>query len=89
VLSTGLIARTPSSIQKCKGIDCDKTNKREFCEFAKAYLKTKCWHCGNIVAVGKLRCNGADHEDWEGRYLHKACWKVLKSEKIMINRPYT
>ena len=21
---------------------------------------------GNIVAVGKLRCNGAGHEDWEG-----------------------
>ena len=42
---------------------------------------------GNIVALGKLRCNGADHEDWEGWYLHKECWSVLKSEKIMIKRP--
>ena len=62
--------------------DWVKTNKREFCEFAKAYLKTKCWHCeGNIVAVGTSRCNGADHGDWEERYLHKACWKVLKKRE--------
>jgi hypothetical protein len=38
---------------------------------------------GALVSLGKLRCNDADHEDWEGRYLHKTCWKVLKREKIM------
>ena len=59
-----------------------KTNKKEFCEFATVYLKTKCWHCdGNLVAVGNLRCNGADHEDWDGRYLHKSCWKTLKKRE--------
>ena len=62
--------------------DWVKTNKSEFCEYATAYLKTKCWHCaGKLVAIGNLRCNGADHEDWEKRYLHKTCWKQLKRKK--------
>ncbi len=29
----------------CEREFCDKTNKIKFGEFAKAYLKTKCWHC--------------------------------------------
>lgn len=62
--------------------DWVKTNKREFCDFATEYLKTRCWHCeGNLVAIGNFRCNGADHEDWEGRYLHKTCWKVLQRKQ--------
>lgn len=59
-----------------------KTNKSKFCEFAKTYLKTKCWHCDcNLVAVGTSRSNGADHDDWEERYLHKSCWKFLKKQQ--------
>ena len=62
--------------------DWVKSNKREFCEFAAAYLNNKCWHCeGNLVAVGNSRCNGANHEDWEGRYLHKTCWRELKKRE--------
>jgi hypothetical protein len=30
----------------------------------------------------ELPVNGAAHDDWDGRILHKACWKDLKdSEK--------
>ena len=62
--------------------DWVKTNKSEVCEFAKVYLQSKCWHCtGNIVAIGSSRCNGAQHNDWEGRYLHKTCWKFLKKQE--------
>jgi len=62
--------------------DWVKTNKSEFCEFATNYLKTRCWHCeGQLVPVGNSRCNGAVHEDWEERYLHKACWKLLKTRE--------
>ena len=62
--------------------DWVKTNKSEFCEFATAYLKTRCWHCeGKLVPVGNARWKGADHEDWEERYLHKGCWKALKNRE--------
>ncbi len=63
--------------------DWVKTNKREVCDFAREYLKTRCWHCeGDMVAVGTSRCNGADHADWEERFLHKKCWKVLKKREF-------
>lgn len=59
-----------------------KTNKSEVCDFADAYLQTKCWHCrGDIVPVGSSRCNGAHHSDWDGRYLHKTCWKFLQKQE--------
>ena len=30
-----------------------------------------------LVPIGSSRENGADHDDWVGRRLHKKCW-VLK-----------
>jgi len=63
--------------------DWIKTNKPEFVEFATAYLKTKCWHCERkLVAIGNARDNGADHQDWHDRYLHKTCWKALKKKEF-------
>ena len=60
-----------------------KSNRKEVREFANDYLLTKCWHCGHLlVPFGNARSNGAAHDDWDGRILHKACWKDLKdSEK--------
>lgn len=46
------------------------------------YLTDKriCLHCGKIMpAIGSHRTNGADHDDWETRMLHKACFKLLLS----------
>jgi hypothetical protein len=52
------------------------------CEFAESYLRGKCYHCGEkLVPIGNGRANGAAHEDWDGRYLHKKCWVELKSEE--------
>jgi hypothetical protein len=64
-----------------------KTNRKEVREFAEGYLLTKCWHCGGVlVPVGNSRSNGAAHDDWDGRILHKKCWKELSDEaKALVN----
>lgn len=57
-------------------------NKPDVYEFAKTYLSNRCWHCGSaLVPVGGARANGADHEDWDSRHLHKKCWRELKAEQ--------
>ena len=48
--------------------------------------KGYCEWCGGIlVAVGSARANGADHDDWTTRKLHKRCFKekreIEKREK--------
>ena len=41
--------------------------------------KGYCEWCGGIlVAVGSARANGADHDDWTTRKLHKRCYKEKK-----------
>ncbi len=46
------------------------------------FLRGKCWKCGGkLVPVGTSRQNGAWHDDWEERILHKQCWKQLKAEE--------
>tara|TARA_R100000988_G_C3959778_1_gene145541 strand:- start:107 stop:352 length:246 start_codon:yes stop_codon:yes gene_type:complete len=41
--------------------------------------KGHCTWCGGIlVAVGSARANGADHDDWSTRKLHKRCYKEKK-----------
>ena len=47
----------------------------------KQYLKhdcNRCWDCDwPLQVIGHSRANGANHEDWEGRRLHKTtCWKA-------------
>ena len=45
---------------------------------AREFMRWRCWHCGGVlVAIGHARSNGADHEDWETRILHKKCWREL------------
>jgi hypothetical protein len=59
-----------------------KTNKSAVCASAEAYLRSRCWHCGEkLVPIGNMRSNGACHDDWEDRHLHKACWKLLKNKQ--------
>ncbi len=71
--------RHESDLQASKWVS---THKSDVANFAKAYLKDKCWHCGSkLVPVGSSRTNGAGHDDWDGRYLHKKCWKELKDEE--------
>jgi hypothetical protein len=37
-----------------------------------------CWHCcKRLVPIGDARANGKRHSDWDGRKLHKRCWKEL------------
>ena len=56
-----------------------KDKRPQVRRFAAAYLKKKCWYCeGELVPVGSSRSNGADHDDWNTRYLHKQCWRWLK-----------
>ena len=59
-----------------------KSNKSAVCASAEAYLQNRCWHCGaKLVPIGSMRSNGASHDDWDSRYLHKACWKLLKDKE--------
>lgn len=42
----------------------------------------KCKFCNEpLVSVGNKRKNGANHTDWEGRDLHKKCWKIIRKEE--------
>ena len=59
-----------------------KTNRSAVCASAEAYLNNRCWHCGTkLVPIGTTRSNGASHEDWDTRFLHKSCWKLLKHKE--------
>ena len=51
-----------------------------------------CIYCNKrLVSIGLNRTNGKGHADWEGRTLHKKCWKDvtpafwehLKKQKLM------
>lgn len=43
--------------------------------------KPCCLFCGGtLVAVGHNRLNGKDHEDWNERLYHKACYKKKSEE---------
>jgi hypothetical protein len=47
---------------------------------AQVFLNTNgaCWKCGGtLVPIGNARNNGALHDDWNTRHLHKKCWKEL------------
>jgi hypothetical protein len=68
--------RTPCTTEAYRWV---KANRDAACGFAKAHLKNRCWRCqGKLVPVGQSRCRGADHDDWDTRYLHKKCWRLLK-----------
>lgn len=42
----------------------------------------KCSKCGKkLVPIGTSRKNGASHNDWDSRKLHKKCWLELNEEK--------
>jgi hypothetical protein len=70
--------RVRSDLQACKWV---QTHTKEVHEFAKNYLADLCWHCaGKLKPVGSSRKNGAAHDDWNDRYLHKRCWLELKKE---------
>ena len=71
--------RVRSELQACKWI---QEHKQEVHEFAKSYLTNLCWHCGGkLKPIGTSRKNGAAHDDWDDRYLHKRCWIELKTEE--------
>jgi hypothetical protein len=69
--------------ERCELSGCKwvKEKKPAVHAFANEYLLSRCWHCGGkLVPVGSSRANGASHDDWDGRYLHKKCWLELKSQ---------
>lgn len=40
-----------------------------------------CEYCfGRLVPIGSSRQNGASHDDWDGRKMHKKCWLKWKRE---------
>ena len=42
----------------------------------------RCHYCGErLKAVGTAREKGADHDDWNGREYHKACWSEIGGGK--------
>lgn len=44
--------------------------------------KNKCLLCGKtIVAVGKSRKNGKNHDDWDTRQYHKKCYQQCCKNK--------
>lgn len=41
-----------------------------------------CHFCGRpLQAIGAARANGAPHSEWDGRDLHKRCWKLLQPKR--------
>ena len=43
----------------------------------------RCRQCGgSLVPVGSARSNGAGHNDWSTRTLHKKCWRALIQEGV-------
>ena len=47
---------------------------------AREYAKDNnmCLHCFKpLVSIGSMRSNGAGHDDWHTRKLHKKCWQTL------------
>lgn len=69
--------RQKSTLDACEWI---RLNKKECRTYAENFLAGKCWHCGTkLVPVGSSRLNGAAHDDWDGRYLHKRCWRDLNA----------
>lgn len=41
-----------------------------------------CQYCYKVKQpIGSSRLNGADHDDWEDRKFHKACYKLWKAER--------
>ncbi len=70
--------RKKSPLTGCKWV---QEHKKDVHDSAKAFLEGRCWHCGGkLVPIGSSRINGASHNDWDGRYLHKQCWRELKQE---------
>lgn len=48
-----------------------------------------CHRCfQKLVPIGNHRNNGAWHEDWEGRYLHKICWKEIVVQSELFGNDY-
>jgi hypothetical protein len=71
--------RMKSDLAGCKWVH---EHRKDVYDYARAYLENICWHCGNkIVPVGSSRMNGAAHDDWYDRYLHKQCWRKLKQQE--------
>ena len=77
------IKKKKSDLAACKWV---QEHKNEIRDFARAYLSERCWHCGRkLVPIGDARSNGAAHDDWDGRFLHKKCWSELKSDDAWSN----
>lgn len=48
---------------------------------AAALLRGRCFECGGrLQPIGSSRANGAAHDDWDGRNLHKQCFRLLGNE---------
>ena len=51
-------------------------------DYACQYLEGRCLSCGGkIVPIGSSRRNGAGHNDWDGRHLHKRCWRQIMMDQ--------
>lgn len=71
--------RVLCELKACRWV---QQNKKEIHDFANDYLVSRCWSCGGkLIPVGSSRFNGAAHDDWDGRYLHKKCWKELRNQE--------
>ncbi len=63
-------------------------NHRDVVEAARAWISQQklCLHCGKrMPSVGSARRNGAGHDDWEDRKLHKSCWRNLLQDADRSN----
>jgi hypothetical protein len=62
---------------------CDKEEYyysvcRQYLKKCPECYKKKCWYCDKqIQSIGTSRLNGACHDDWKLRTLHKKCFKEL------------
>lgn len=48
----------------------------------KYYHNNKCLKCDCLlIAVGRRRINGKNHDDWPSRKYHKQCYAIIKAER--------
>ena len=55
-------------------------NKADTIRAARQFAKDRnlCLHClRRLVPIGDSRANGKAHPDWDGRTLHKQCYKLI------------
>jgi hypothetical protein len=77
--------KLPQRFLDCHGGRCMSCAVLEYAGIDSSDL-TLCLRCHRkLVPIGTSRINGAAHEDWEERRMHKKCWLEDKRENEEVD----